>query len=86
MRIPELEFPCSYPIKVIGDNEPDFAELIGKIVQLHAADFDPNTIDVHKSKNGNFVSLRISFFATGRVQLDALHQDLIASGRVKMVI
>jgi putative lipoic acid-binding regulatory protein len=86
MQIPELEFPCPYPIKVIGDNEPDFAAAMGEIVRKHAEDFDPSTIEVNASRNGNFVSLRINFNATGREQLDALHQALSASGRVKMVI
>lgn len=86
MQVPELEFPCDYPIKVIGDNSVDFASVIGSIVVEHVQGFDPSTIVAQASRNGNFVSLRIKLRAESRIQLDALHKALIDSGRVKMVI
>lgn len=86
MDIPELEFPVAYPIKVIGDNKPDFPDVIGGIVKQYDQSFDLNSIVVQPSKNGNFVSLRIKFQAESRVLLDKMHGELIATGRVKMVI
>lgn len=86
MRIPDLEYPCPYPIRVIGDNESDFPECIGEIVQKFDDSFDPKSIVVQPSKNGTFVSLRITFVAVSREQLDKLHQAIMATGRVKMVI
>jgi len=82
----ELEFPCDYPIKVICNNEPDLKDVIGGIVSDHTQGFDPSTIVVQPSKNGTFISLRIKFTATSREQLDAMHQAIIATGRVKMVL
>jgi hypothetical protein len=86
MQVPELEFPCDYPIKVIGDSSVDFAAVIGAIVVEHVQGFDTTTIIEQASRNGNFVSLRIKFRAESRIQLDTLHKALIDSGRVKMVI
>ncbi len=86
MDVPELEFPCPYPIKVICDNGVGLGELIGGVVQKYDASFDPTSINIKQSKNGNFVSLSVTFEAKSREQLDALHQAIIATGRVKMVI
>ena len=86
MDTPELEFPCPYPIKVICTNDPEVSELVGGIVVDHAPGFDPSSIVVQESKNGNFVSLRITFEATSREQLDAMHGQISQLVHVKMVI
>jgi putative lipoic acid-binding regulatory protein len=84
--VPELEFPCHYPIKVICSNAPEVGEVVGAIVSKHAPGFDRNSIVAQESKNGNFVSLRISFQATDREQLDAMHKAITSVSHVKMVI
>lgn len=86
MDIPELEFPCDYPIKVICANDPEVSEIVASIVCEHAPGFDKASIVVQESKNGNFVSLRITFEATGRGQLDAMHRAITSVTHVKMVI
>lgn len=86
MDTPELEFPCNYPIKVICSNVPDVSNVVGMIVAEHSPGFDMASIVVQESRNGNFVSLRISFEATDRGQLDAMHKAITAVSHVKMVI
>lgn len=83
---PRIEFPCQYPIKVIGGAGDGFVELVSEIVERHAPDFDRNSIDMRDSKNGRFVSIRVVIIATGPDQLEALHAELKASGRVQMVL
>lgn len=84
---PKIEFPCpSYPVKIIGDAGPDFAELVCCIVQRHAPDLDRTTLSVRDSRNGRFVSVQVLITATGVDQLQAIHLDLRATGRVHMVI
>ncbi len=36
-----LEFPCDFPLKIMGANVPDFAQAIATVVGEHAGDFDP---------------------------------------------
>jgi len=86
METKELEFPCHYPIKVICNNESGISDLIASIVKDHVPDYDPSSLVAQTSRNGTFVSLRISFQASSRKQLDDLHQAIMATGRVKMVI
>ena len=85
-QAPKIEFPCQYPIKVIGTAGDDFAEVICEVVERHAPSIDTTTIDVKDSKNGRFLSLRLVIIATGQDQLEALHRDLKATGRVHMVL
>ena len=83
---PKIEFPCNYPIKVLGRSGDDLAEVVVEVVERHAPGFDQRAIGVKASSKGTFTSLTITITATGPEQLEALHQDLLATGRVQMVI
>ena len=83
---PKIEFPCEYPIKVLGLNTDDFETVIVEVFHRHAPGFDADTVVIKMSSKGTFNSLNITITATGVEQLDALHQDLLATGLVKMVI
>ncbi|WP_207063856.1 DUF493 family protein [Motiliproteus sp. SC1-56] len=84
---PKIEFPCEgYPIKVIGQNGSGFEDLVIEVVQKHAPDLDSTEVSVQASRNGRFLSVRFRITATGPSQLKSIHQDLMATGRVQMVI
>lgn len=84
---PKIEFPCeNYPIKVVGRGGNDFKGLVIEVVQVHAPDLDISSVTVQESSKGTFHSVRFSITATGEEQLRALHQSLMATGRVSMVI
>ena len=83
---PKIEFPCDYPIKVLGRSHEDFETAVFAVFERHAPGFDQGTVKTRPSSKGTFTSLTITITATGRDQLDALHQDLIATGMVQMVI
>ena len=86
IQAPKIEFPCHYPIKVIGDAGDGFADLVIDIVRRHAPDLDVTTLAMRDSSNGRFVSVQLAIRATGVEQLQAIHLDLRASGRVHMVL
>lgn len=84
---PKIEFPCErYPIKIIGEAGEDFSEMVTAIIRRHAPDFDPDTLTIRDSKNGRFLSVQVMITATGEDQLQAINQDLRATGRVHMVL
>lgn len=83
---PRIEFPCDYPIKVMGRSDEHFESSILAVFERHAPGFDQQLIEARVSRNGTFTSLTITITATGTDQLQALHQDLLATGRVTMVI
>lgn len=83
---PRIEFPCVYPIKVIGEAGEGFADMVLRIAERHAPGSDTRVVEVLDSKNGRFLSVRLQITATGADQLQALHADLKATGKVHMVL
>lgn len=83
---PKIEFPCDYPIKVLGRSSEEFHAIVLEVFERHAPGFERETIVVKDSSKGTFTSLTITITATGKAQLEALHQDLMATGHVQMVI
>jgi putative lipoic acid-binding regulatory protein len=83
---PKIEFPCEYPIKVLGRSVDTFESVIFDVFERHAPGFDQEMITVKASSKGTFTSITITITATGKEQLEALHQDLMATGLVQMVI
>jgi putative lipoic acid-binding regulatory protein len=87
VQAPKIEFPCErYPIKVIGEAGEGFNDLIIEIMQRHAPGFDETTLVTRDSRNGRFLSVQVLITATGVEQLQAIHTDLRATGRVHMVL
>ncbi len=83
---PKIEFPCDYPIKVLARSAEDLHEVILTVFEQHAPGFDRTTVTARASSKGTFTAITIVITATGTDQLEALHQDLLATGRVQMVI
>ena len=83
---PKIEFPCAYPIKVLGRSSDAFEASILAVFERHAPGFDQQTIAARPSRKGTFTALTITITATGPDQLDALHQDLLATGHVTLVL
>ncbi|HZZ93511.1 MAG TPA: DUF493 domain-containing protein [Usitatibacter sp.] len=81
-----LEFPCAFPIKVVGRREDGFAQAVSGIVQRHVADFSPSTLEMRASRNARFLSITATFTARSREQLDALYRELSSHPLVMMVL
>lgn len=87
VQAPKIEFPCpNYPIKVIGEAGEDFADLVIQVIERHAPGLDSSTLVIRDSRNGRFLSVQVLITATGVEQLQAIHVDLRATGRVHMVL
>ena len=81
-----IEFPCEFPLKVMGKTQSGFAQAVGAVVVRHDAAFDVATIEMRASKQGKYLSLTCTVNATSRKQLDALYQDLCDHPMVVMVL
>ena len=71
-----LEFPCEFPIKVMGAAIPEFHTVVTKIAKSHDSEFNPDQITQNVSKTGKYVSLTLNIHATDKPQLDAIYKDL----------
>ena len=73
-----LEFPCAFPIKIMGRTQAGFAQAVVAVVQKHAPDFDAASLEMRASKAGNWLSVTATVNATSRAQLDDLYRELVA--------
>ena len=81
-----LAFPTAFPIKIMGRRDSGFAKAVIEIVQRHAPDFMPGTLEMRPSREGKYISLTATVNATSREQLDALYQELCDHPSVVMVL
>ncbi|MBX3616211.1 YbeD family protein [Nitrosomonas sp.] len=81
-----IEYPCDFPIKIMGKAQPEFTQTTLAIVRNHAPDFDAETISVRASKNGTYLSITCTIRATSRTQLDALYQALSSHPLIAVVL
>jgi len=81
-----LEFPCDFPIKIMGKRSDDFAQTVVEIVLRHAPDFAAETVEMRPSKAGNYLAVTCTIRATSKAQLDALYLELTGHPMVKVVL
>lgn len=81
-----LEFPCTFPIKVMGRSEDDFGALVVEIVRRHAPELDESLVTLRQSRGGRYTSVTVSVTARSRSQLDAIYRDLSGHERILTVL
>ena len=86
LDVSPIEYPLDFPIKVMGKNTAGFAQTVAAIVQRHAPDFDPSTIEMRASRKSTYLSVTCVVRARSREQLDALYTELSGNPSVVMVL
>ncbi|MGC3962743.1 MAG: DUF493 domain-containing protein [Rhodocyclaceae bacterium] len=81
-----LEFPCDFPLKIMGVRHDEFAQTVLEVVLRHAPDFDGNTMEMRPSAKGNYLSLTCTVRAVSKPQLDNLYRELSSHPMVKVVL
>jgi hypothetical protein len=81
-----LEFPCAFPLKIMGLANNALAQTVLDVVLRHAPDFDGATMEMRASSGGKYVSLTCTINATSKPQLDALYRELSGHPLVKVVL
>ena len=84
---PKIDFPCeNYSLKIVGRKTADYPTWVVQCVQQLAPDLDPQKVQIVDSKNGTFQSIRLAVTAQSADHLQQIHQTLMASGKVKLVL
>jgi putative lipoic acid-binding regulatory protein len=81
-----LEFPCVFPIKVMGLKVAAFTPAILAIARTHDADFDPATLEMRESSAGKYLGLTLAVRVNSQTQLDAIYRELSGHPLVKVVL
>lgn len=81
-----LEFPCRFPIKIMGRDHAIFHEIARAIVARHAGDIRDDAVRQSASRKGNFISITITIEAISQQQLDSIYRDLSAHEEVLVAL
>jgi putative lipoic acid-binding regulatory protein len=81
-----LKFPCSFPIKMMGRDTPEFRETARALVEKHTGPINDAAINDALSRNGNFVSITITVNAISQEQLDDIYRDVSSHDDVLMAL
>jgi putative lipoic acid-binding regulatory protein len=81
-----IEYPCRFPIKVMGAMVDGFADALAEVAREFDPDFDAATMELRPSKGGNYLGVTITITATSREQLDGIYLRLTSHPMVKIVL
>jgi uncharacterized protein len=81
-----IEYPCDFPIKIMGAMQDAFAQTMVDVVSTYDAEFHAGKLEMRPSTKGNYLSLTVTVRATSREQLDNLYRALSSHPMVKMVL
>jgi putative lipoic acid-binding regulatory protein len=81
-----FEFPCDFPIKVIGKPGLTIDALVFSLVRAHAPDLGEGAIRSRTSRGGTYQSVTVTVRATDREQLDRIYRALTSHEDIQMVL
>ena len=81
-----LRFPCDFPIKMMGRDQPDFRNAAVDLVERHAGEIPDESIRTAFSRKGNFLSITITIHAKSQKQLDDIYRDLTEHDEILVVL
>lgn len=81
-----LEFPCQFPIKVMGPATDEFEYAVLAIVRRFVPDLGEGAVTRRNSNAKNYTALTVTITATDKAQLDNLYQALNAHDLVLMTL
>jgi uncharacterized protein len=81
-----IEFPCDFPIKVMGETHADFTAEIVKTIQQKLPTFDASQVEMRGSSGGKYISLTCTVHVTSKPQLDDIYRALSTHPMTKFVL
>lgn len=81
-----FNFPCDFPIKIMGRCDCELESLVVEIINKHVTDLGENAVKTRPSGKGNFISVTVTVTAHSREQLDNIYLELTAREEVLMAL
>ncbi len=81
-----IEYPCLFPVKVMGLKTDGFFLEMAALAQRHDPFLDPASIAQRDSSSGKYISLTITITATSREHLDNFYRALTSHPLVKYAL
>ena len=81
-----FNFPCDFPIKVMGRADCELENTVVEIVNRHVDELAENAVKSRPSGKGNFIAVTVIVKAHSREQLDNIYLELTAHEHVLMAL
>ena len=81
-----IEYPCDFPIKVMGEQVDGFVDAMLVIVRNFDPEWNDSRLTQRPSSAGKYLGLTLTVRATSREQLDDLYRTLSTHPMVKVVL
>lgn len=81
-----INFPCEFPIKIMGLANDTFEGIVVAILNQHVPDLGEGAIVSKLSKGGKFTSITVTINARSQKQLDDLYRALSKDPNILMVL
>jgi len=82
----KIQFPCQYPIKVIGMTSPELLVRVMEILLKYDSSLTADKTKERQSRKGNYTSITFQFYASGERQLEAMFAELKNCNMVHLVL
>ncbi len=81
-----IEFPCQFPIKMMGRDTPEFRATARALVEKHTGPVTDDAVQAALSRNARFVSVTVTITAESQEQLDNIYRDVTSHDDVLMAL
>ena len=81
-----LEFPCDFPIKIMGRESDEFRALARELVEKHTGPLADDAIVSSLSRDGAFVSVTVTVLAQSQQQLDDIYREVTSNDEILMAL
>jgi putative lipoic acid-binding regulatory protein len=79
-----LKYPNLYPLKVFGNQDDDFEEIVLQLVRARCPQAEHIDVRRRPSKGGKYLALTLTFTVYTQQQLEQIYQDLYECEQVVM--
>ena len=81
-----FQFPCDFPVKVMGLAADDFDSLVVSLVRKHSPDLGEGAVHTRLSNGGRYMAVTVTIQAQSKAQLDNIYRELTAESRVLVAL
>lgn len=75
---PHIQFPTVFPLRVIGANTDEFAQVVRAVLDRHAPGLGEEAYSHRPSGAGKYLAITVTFTPHSRAQLDDIYRELNA--------